>query len=234
MDLSANQNEVTGQHETFQMEFDSKTGLWYFNNADGKYWSQGAASAMHISDSSARAGMRLEWSGSDGTCSLLIANGSDKPIGARKSGQLAAGLEPVGFFIKFLNRTCISLRSSVSSGFVGTKGQKLETGRTIADLFQIEYADAEGVTLCQNEDAAICCCYLKASNTGKYLTAADGGQLVADGISTACSQAFQLELRNGSSLSIKTFDTNQYLNASPTGAIQLVACQPEKATLWEF
>lgn len=131
VDLSANQCEVT-QHEAFQMEYDNQLDCWYFSTKDGKYWSLGAASTVQASsyDINARASFRLIWNVDDGTCSLFAIDqptqkdSQMKNLCARKSGQLyTSGNDYIRFHVKFLNRTCISLRGSNSSGFVGTKGQ---------------------------------------------------------------------------------------------------------------
>lgn len=131
--MSANQNDVT-MHETFGMEYDNTNNCWYFSTKEGKFWSLGAASTVQASttDVSARAIFRLRWNADDGTCSLYVVEKPDQCDGqlrnlcARKSGQLfTGGNESIRFYIKFLNRTCISLRASTSSGFVGTKGSGL-------------------------------------------------------------------------------------------------------------
>ena len=78
-------------------------------------------------DINGRAIFRLRWNYEDGTCSLLaIEPNQSQPrtLGARKSGQLfTGGPESIRFYVKFLNRTSISLRGANASGFVGTKGQ---------------------------------------------------------------------------------------------------------------
>lgn len=137
VDLSANQNEIT-KDETFQMEFDNEMDCWYLSTRDGRYWSPGAASTIQIDQSfnksnktSDRGGFRLVWNKDDGTCSLNSIDRDQKqsrPLCARKSGQLytANGSEPIKFYMKFLNRTNISLRALNSSGFVGIKGQGIE------------------------------------------------------------------------------------------------------------
>ena len=128
VDLSANQSEVT-QHETFQIEYNDKYDCWYLSTKDGKYWSPGVASAVHVSqpNMSVKGRFRLSWNQDEGTCSLsLIDDDNDqlKPLCARKSGQLyTGGGESIKFHIKFMNRTNVCLRASNSSGFVGTKGQ---------------------------------------------------------------------------------------------------------------
>lgn len=130
VDLSANQNDVT-QHETFQLEYDAKGDRWCISTFEGKYWAFGAASTVQASNSlsgSDRAYFRLVWNTDDGTCSLMAletGSGQLRSLGARKSGQLFTGGPEsiIRFYVKFLNRTSISLRGANASGFVGTKGQ---------------------------------------------------------------------------------------------------------------
>lgn len=78
------------------------------------------------------------------------------------------------------------------------------------------------------------CCYFKLVATGKYLNVVDGQSLAADAPSAACAQQFQVELRSGTHLAIRTFDTNNYLNLTGNGGLIVSSCPPEKATLWEF
>ncbi len=129
--MSANQNDVT-QHETFQLEYEAKGDRWCISTFEGKYWAFGAASTVQASNSAAgsndRAYFRLVWNTDDGTCSLMAlepsSGGQLRSLGARKSGQLfTGGPESIRFYVKFLNRTSISLRGANASGFVGTKGQ---------------------------------------------------------------------------------------------------------------
>ena len=130
--MSANQNDVT-QHETFQLEYEAKGDRWCISTFEGKYWAFGAASTVQASNSASagssdRAYFRLVWNTDDGTCSLMAlepsSGGQLRSLGARKSGQLfTGGPESIRFYVKFLNRTSISLRGANASGFVGTKGQ---------------------------------------------------------------------------------------------------------------
>lgn len=127
MDLSANQNELTG-HEAFQIDFDEREKCWYLSTAQSKYWALGPNSAVQIGDAQAKQRLRMTWNADDGTCSLytLDDNGQLKTIGARKSGQLCTGAaEAERFHIKILNRPCITLRGTSLSSFVGTKQGKM-------------------------------------------------------------------------------------------------------------
>ncbi|KAH7644043.1 singed-like protein [Dermatophagoides farinae] len=246
VDLSANQSEVT-QHETFQIEYNDKYDCWYLSTKDGKYWSPGVASAVHVSqpNMSVKGRFRLSWNQDEGTCSLsLIDDDNDqlKPLCARKSGQLyTGGGESIKFHIKFMNRTNVCLRASNSSGFVGTKGQgsyKLESNKTMPDMFVIEYANADNPTISRDDvdaiDSSFNCCYLKLATSGKYLNVVDGQTLAADAPSMACAQQFHIELRTGTYIAIRAYDSNAYLNLTANGGIVFVNCPPEKATLWEF
>lgn len=263
VDLSANQNDVT-QHETFQLEYEAKGDRWCISTFEGKYWAFGAASTVQVSNSASagssdRAYFRLVWNTDDGTCSLMAlepsSGGQLRSLGARKSGQLfTGGPESIRFYVKFLNRTSISLRGANASGFVGTKGQgsvKLESNKTIPDLFTVEYANSEnlsgtggtgGIGINGGGDvdlelinSTFNCVFFKLVSTGKYLHVVDGGQtLAADAPNAACAQAFQLELRTGTYLAIRTADANGYLNLTANGALLVAPTTPEKATLWEF
>lgn len=124
----------------------------------------------------------------------------------------------------------------VSPLFVGSV--KLESNKTIPELFSIEYANSENLSIGREDveriNSSFNCCYFKLVSTGKYLNVVDGQTLAADASSTACAQPFQLELRTGTYLAIRTYDSNSYLNLTANGALLLGSCPPEKATLWEF
>lgn len=71
-------------------------------------------------------------------------------------------------------------------------------------------------------------------SNGKYLNLIEGQMLAADAVTMACAQLFQIELRTGSCIAIRAYDSNSYLNLTPNGGIILSTCPSEKATLWEF
>jgi hypothetical protein len=241
VDLSANQNEAT-QHETFQFEFDNESNCWFVSTYEGNYWSLGGASTIQASnkDIKSRAYFKIKWNNEDGSCSLLV---SDSPteetnmkwICARKSGQLYTGQsDAVKFYVKFLNRTSINLRGSSASGFVGLKvpgAGKLESNKTTPDSIRIEYANSDNM---DDIDSTFNCCYLKMVANNKYLSIIDGNSVACDASSPACAQQFQLELRNGTCIAIRTFESHSYLNLTNNGAIIVSNCSPENATLWEF
>ena len=107
-----------------------------------KYWAFGAASTVQVSttDISGSAKFRLSWNYDDGTCSLLALESSQnqlRTLCARKSGQLyTGGPESIRFYMKFLNRTSISLRGANCSGFVGTKGQGKSTVQIVKIVWE--------------------------------------------------------------------------------------------------
>jgi hypothetical protein len=90
----------------------------------------------------------------------------------------------------------------------------------------------------------------------KYLSIIDGNSVACDASSPACAQQFQLvsniynnlllvmykykhnffqqELRNGTCIAIRTFESHSYLNLTNNGAIIVSNSSPENATLWEF
>lgn len=115
---------------------------------------------------------------------------------------------------------------------------KLESNKTMPDMFVIEYANADNPTISRDDfdtiDSSFNCCYLKLASTGKYLNVADGQTLAADAPSMACAQQFHIELRTGTYIAIRAFDSNAYLNLTANGGIVLANCPSEKATLWEF
>lgn len=128
MDVSANQNEVTAEHETFQFRYNQATDTWNIITKEGNFWSLGAAATIHAANKDAKAGghFKLRWNPEDGTCSLLAMSdpksSDQKWICSKKSGQLVtAGSEPVRFYVKLQNRTTINLRGANASGFVGLK-----------------------------------------------------------------------------------------------------------------
>ncbi|XP_054159197.1 protein singed-like [Oppia nitens] len=247
VDLSANQNELTKQ-ETFQFEYNSIDNSWYITTFDGHYWALGGASTIQTSkDFTTKTSFKLKWNPEDGSCSLAVNDGkggdesSIKWIGARKSGQLftCTSDSAVKFFMKFLNRTSINLRASNASGFVGLKlpgSGKLESNKTTPDSIRIEYANSDNNGLDFSDiDLTFNCCYLKMMSNNKYLSLIENNCLAADASSAACGQQFQTELRNGTQIAIKTFESNSnYLNLTKNGSIVVSNCLPESATLWEF
>lgn len=115
---------------------------------------------------------------------------------------------------------------------------KLESNKTTPDQFVIEYANASNLSIAREDteliDSTFNCFYLKLASNGKYLALVDGQTLGADASSVACGLQFQYELRGGSLMAIRTYDSNAYLNLTPNGGVILSSCLPEKATLWEF
>lgn len=122
---------------------------------------------------------------------------------------------------------------------------KLESNKTIPDLFTVEYANSENLSTtgaggvgCDVDveliNSTFNCVYFKLVSTGKYLHVVDGQTLAADAPNAACAQAFQLELRTGTYLAIRTSDSNSYLNLTANGTLLIAPTTPEKATLWEF
>ena len=244
IDLAANQSDVSAKYETFELEFNLKSETWNIRSKDGNYWAPGAASTIQASSREKRdAGyFRLKWT-EDGTCSILAtdSNGTEgqepnqKWVCARKSGQLCfSATDPVGFHMMFQNRRSLNLRPVNGTGFVGLKhpdAGKLEANKTSADAILVEYANSD------NSDDVIStfnCCYLKMSANNKYWSVVDGESVAADASSTACAQQFQIELRSGSSIAIRIFDTSSYLNLSKQGTLIIVNCGPKDATQWEF
>lgn len=114
----------------------------------------------------------------------------------------------------------------------------MESNKTTPDLFIIEYANADNLSIARDDvdliDSSFNCCFLKLSSTGKYLNVVDGQTLAADAPSMACAQQFHVELRTGTHIAIRSFDSNAYLNLTSTGGVVIANCAPEKATLWEF
>lgn len=114
----------------------------------------------------------------------------------------------------------------------------MEANKTIPDLFTIEYANAENMSISREDtdliDSTFNCCYFRLASTGKYLNVVDGQTLAADAPTPACAQQFQLELRTGTTMAIRTYDANSYLNLTANGGLTISSCLPEKATLWEF
>lgn len=129
--------------------------------------------------------------------------------------------------------------------FLPAGSVKLESNKTIPDLFTVEYANSENLSTagaggvgCDVDveliNSTFNCVYFKLVSTGKYLHVVDGQTLAADAPNAACAQAFQLELRTGTYLAIRTSDSNSYLNLTANGTLLIAPTTPEKATLWEF
>jgi fascin 1/2 len=242
VDVSANQNEITSIHETFQLEQKSSSS-WHIRTKEGNFWAIGAAAAIQTSsrDEKSAGNFRLKWNADDGTCALLVTNkdGDDeasmKWVCARKSGQLFAGnADPVGFYVMFLNRTSLNLRAVASSGFVGLKvagATKLEAGKTAPDSILVDYANDE-----HKDDikGTFNCCYLKMPANNKYWSMIDGSQVACDSTSVSCAQQFHIELRTGSTIAIRLRESSSYLTLTGQGGLLFKGCPPNEATLWEF
>lgn len=164
VDLSANQNEHTTQHETFQFEYHEKTKDWTIMTHDCSFWSVAngsSSSTVHVSrqtdNQSVKDYFNLVWSENDATCSLKLSTGSSKQLDgdrwicARKSGQLYLGAgnatqEPVRFIMRFQNRRSLNLRPVNGSGFVGLKTNSsgvLEANKTAPDSILVEYTSSD-------------------------------------------------------------------------------------------
>ncbi|RWS25086.1 singed-like protein [Leptotrombidium deliense] len=241
VDLSANQNEITSEHETFQLKFDNESNSWHISSKEGNYWALGGASTIQASnkDEKTRGHFKLKWN-DDGTCSILASSDgkasedSMKWICNRKSGQLFTGSQdPVRFFVMLQNRTSFNLRASTGSGFIGVKlpgsSGKLESGKTTPDSIIVEYAHSEN-----SDESAFNCCYFKMPANNKYWSVIDGNIVACDAASPTCAQQWILELRNGCCIAIRMFDSGSYLTLTNQGAIIVSNCQPKDATLWEF
>ena len=254
--MSANQNEITSKYETFSFEYNDATSSWNIATQDGYFWSLGGGTTIQIDknskDGKSKANFKIKWL-EDGTCSLLVNSNDDstlKWICAKKSGQLytaSNGDSSVKFYLKIQNRTFLNLRAKNGSGFVGIKspiGQqqqlngKLESNKTTPDSIKIEYANSDNLDVDGGDGhdgvLKINCCYLKMTSNNKYLSLIDGNSVAADASSLACAQQWQLELRTGTFMAIRTIESSSYLNLTGNGSVQVNACSPDQATLWEF
>jgi fascin 1/2 len=245
VDLSANQNDVTVTHETFELQYNTSSDTWNIQSQDGNYWSSGAVSAISVSsrDKKTAGHFKIKWN-DDGTCSILSVDASGKEpseprwVCARKSGQLCLSAnDPVGFYMMFMNRQVINLRPSNGSGFLGLKqlGQgKIDCGKTAPDSILVEYVNSE--TDHQEADimSTFNCCLLRMPTNGKYLSVVDGNCVAADSVSPSGGQQFLLELRSGTTLAIRLLENASYLNLSKQSVLCINQCQPNEATEWEF
>ncbi|RWS15974.1 singed-like protein [Dinothrombium tinctorium] len=240
VDLSANQNEITSEFETFQLQYNQEFDTWHISTKEGNYWGLGGASTIQAAnkDEKNRGHFKIKWN-DDGTCSILASSDgkatddSMKWICNRKSGQLFTGSQdPVRFFAMLQNRTSFNLRASTGSGFIGIKvpgSGKLESGKTAPDSILVEYVNSEN-----SDDSAFNCCYFKMPANNKYWSVIDGNIVVCDAASPTCAQQWIMELRNGSCIAIRMFDSGSYLTLTNQGAITVTNCQAKDATLWEF
>lgn len=244
VDVSANQNEITSNHEIFELQYYDQTDTWTIRTKDHNYWSPGAASAIQTNsgDVSSAAHFKLVWNQDDGSCSLLVSNhkgrndeSGTKWVAARKSGQLCySSQDPASFYVLFQNRTSLNLRAANGSGFVGLKvpgSGKLDATKNIPDSIKIEYANSDQV---DNDESTFNCCYFKMPAINKYWSIIDNNQLACDSASITCAQQFQLELRTGSTIAIRLFENSSFLNLTKQSSLAITGCQPSEATLWEF
>lgn len=244
IDLSANQADITCNHETFELEYESRNEVWNIRSKEGNYWAPGAASTIQASsrDKKSAAAFRIKWN-EDGTCSILATDasgqegseGSQKWVCARKSGQLCfSATDPVGFHAMLRNRCSLNLRPANGSGFIGLKHLglgKLEANKTSPDSILIEYANNENG---DDVTGTFNCCYFRMSGNNKYWSVVDGNTVAADSSSNTCAQQFQIELRSGTTIAIRIFESCSYLNLNKQGSLIIMNCGPKEATLWEF
>ncbi|KAI1278795.1 Protein singed [Halotydeus destructor] len=242
VDVTANQSDISNEHETFQLESDSE-GCWRIRTNGGHYWGLEAASAIQTSSNDVKSAghFRLKYNAEDGSCNLLVASktgdseSTPKWICARKSGHLYTGTDPVGLFIMFQNRTSLNLRALSSSGFVGLKLPgtfKVEASKTVPDSVVVEYANSENNQ--DTENSSFNCCFLKMPINNKYWSVSAGNLITCDQSFTNCAQQFLIELRSGSTIAIRLFESSNYLSLTSQGALIVKGCPPEEATLWEF
>ncbi|KAI1278794.1 Protein singed [Halotydeus destructor] len=242
VDVTANQNDISNEHETFQLEFEPE-GCWRIRTNGGQYWGLGAASAIQTSSMDVKSAghFRFKYNAEDGSCKLLAsskANDSEsnmKWICARKSGHLYTGTDPVGLFIMFQNRTALNLRALGSSGFVGLKLPgtfKVEASKTAPDSVVVEYANSENNR--DAENSSFDCCFLKMPVNNKYWSVGDANSITCDQSSTNCAQQFLIELRSESTIAIRLFESSNYLSLTNQGALIVKGCGAEEATQWEF
>lgn len=109
---------------------------------------------------------------------------------------------------------------------------KLESNKTTPDSIIVEYANSESND--ENVNATFNCVFLKMIANNKYWSIVDGNIVVCDASSSTCAQQWQLELRNGTCLAIRTFESRSYLNLNNNGTITVSSSGPDNATLWEF
>ena len=77
------------------------------------------------------------------------------------------------------------------------------------------------------------CVLLKIGH--KYLTLIENNCLAADASSATCAQQFLVELRSGTEITLKLFESNNnYVNLTKNGSIVVSHVAPEEATKWEF
>ena len=240
--MSANQNDITNDYETFELEYEPE-GTWRILSKAGNYWGLGAASAIQTSSKNMESAghFRIKWNADEGTCSLLASSKATtdestmKWVCARKSGQLCVGTtEPVGFFMVFQNRTVLNLRALNGSGFVGLKllgSSKIEANKTSPDSIIVEYANNEHK---DDNKGTFDCCYFRMPSNNKYWSVIDGNQVACDSNSHNCAQKFLIELRSNCAIAIRLFEASSYLNLNKQGAIGIKECDASEATLWEF
>jgi hypothetical protein len=235
VDLTANQNEIGDEHETFELQHLSAGDEWRVMSKSGQYWAvAGSSVAANTSDASAATSFRLHWN-EDGSCSWQVATAahSGKWICARKSGQLCVGSaaapsEPVSFQLRLQNRSQLLLRPSGGSGFVGLKsadGSKLECGRLAPDSVRPVWDEPA---------PALGGCFMWMPTNNRYWSLADGNSIRADASSAACAQSWVMELRTASAIALRTADTGLYLSSNSQGQLQVQASDPSAAYLWEF
>lgn len=167
--MTANQNEITNQHENFQFEHYQDTKTWTIRTKEGFYWSLSPTSiSANCKDSKSAAHFQIKWN-EDGTCSLIANSTCDftkkdqsKSICNRKSGQLYAtsmlnNQEPVKFQIKFENRAFLNLRPSTGFGYIGLKtvdsqpSSKIDVNKITPDRIVIEYATMTTDSIAKND-----------------------------------------------------------------------------------
>ena len=217
VDVTANQ-EAIGDHETFQLEFDTSASKWSMRSTQDKYFTLQAGGGLQAGEPqpASAALFDLIWL-EDGAVAFKAENG--KYVGTKKSGHLFANVDTIEerskYYFYLTNRPILVLRCQ--QGFVGCRGasdQRLECNLASYATIQVERASQGQV-------------HFKGQN-GKYWQVTEKGVLCDSQV----PQSFFMELRGSNRMYIKTAG-GQYVVEQKNGGLAVGGTDSEHATLWE-
>lgn len=223
IDLSANQDDdEVSDRETFQIEFDKKSGKWRMRTAENKFWSLEAANGIQgVGNQASGTGLfSIEWQ-DDGAVALKASN--DKYVTAKMNGSLYAVSDSCGdkerMILTVINRPILILKCDF--GFIGFKSAsnaRIECNKASHDVIYLEHNSGRSGAY-----------HLKGRN-GKYYSVDEEGHINSD---SAKPEPFILQLRGQSKVVIKA-PNGCFLKGEQNGIVTAKQADAEKATLWEY
>jgi len=221
IDVTANQDELSDK-ETFQVEFDKKTGQWRVRTVEDKYWCLEQASGIQaVGDARSATGLFTVDFLDGGAVALRASNG--RYVTARMNGSLYAVSDGVTdkerFFVTIVNRPILVLKCEF--GFVGFRtatNPRYECNKSFHDVIYVQHTNGENGN------------YYLVGHNGKYWSVDGEGNINAD---RPDPQPLIIELRGQSKMAIRA-PNGHYIKGEQNGIMSAKSSDLQKATLWEY